>query len=126
MVSAFKLMCSSPHGSTDIADRPKSTESNQGRLSMAYFAGHRATHFLMFPCCICVTESAVYIAGTGLYRGFWVASCAQDLCGYIGDHSDVIHITNNSLSMMTVPLDYYFTKANILEKRYPNRSKLRL
>jgi hypothetical protein len=73
---------------------------------MAYFAGHRATHLLVFPCCMCaqflgdVTKSAVYIAATGPYRGFWVASCTQDLCEYIGDYLDIIHKNEyNSLQM---------------------------
>jgi hypothetical protein len=65
---------------------------------MYYFAGHRATHWLLFPCCLCAeilgdgVESAVYIAGTGPYRGFWVASCAQDICKYIGSYLDAIHV----------------------------------
>ena len=65
---------------------------------MCYFAGHRATHWLMFPCCMCakylgdIVESAVFVAATGPYRGFYVASCARDLCKYLGEYTDVLHV----------------------------------
>ena len=91
--AAFKL--------TD-SNRPQSEGFSRGRLPMCYFAGHRATHWLIFPCCLCapllgdVTESAIYVAITGPYQGFWVASCAQGLCKYFGDYADFIHAINYS------------------------------
>jgi len=56
---------------------------------MFRLAGHHAKRCFEFLCCLRaelvgpVTESAIYIAATG---NFWVASCAQDLCGYFGKH----------------------------------------
>ncbi|KIM88183.1 hypothetical protein PILCRDRAFT_3218 [Piloderma croceum F 1598] len=89
---------------------PRSKQFRWGRLPLAYFVGHRATNWLVFPCCLCaplqgdVVESAVYIAATGPYRGFWVAGCAQDQCEYF------------------VPLERFFNKGNILEREYPSRT----
>lgn len=86
-----------------VSDRPKNKEFNGGRLPVCYFAGYRATHHLVFPCCLCakflgdVTESAVYIASTGPYRGFWVASCAQDLCDFTGEYAVLYKIMNKRL-----------------------------
>jgi hypothetical protein len=78
--------------------RPRSKQFRWGRLPLAYFAGHRATNWLVFPCCLCaplqgdVVESAVYIAATGPYRGFWVAGCAQDQCEYFGNQANFIQV----------------------------------
>jgi len=69
-----------------------------------------------------VTESAVYVATTSSYTGFWVASCAQDLCKYFGDYSYGIHMINDD-SRSTVPLEAFFTKKDILEKEYASHSK---
>lgn len=72
-------------------DRPK--PEGEERIPVFRLAEYRATHLLKFPCCLCarlldiVTESAVYIAATGEYRGFWVASCAKDMCGYFGEYA---------------------------------------
>ena len=74
-----------------MSDRPTNQDFEGHRLPMYYFAGHRATHWLEFLYCLCSAESAIYITATGPYRGFWVASCAQDLCGYFGE-ADPIQI----------------------------------
>ena len=54
---------------------------------------YRSTHRMMGPCCLCpliypsgpdFVESAMYFATTGLHAGLYVASCANDRCGYLG------------------------------------------
>lgn len=32
-------------------------------------------------------EAAIYVASVGTYAGQYIASCAQDKCGYIGEQS---------------------------------------
>jgi hypothetical protein len=100
---------------------------------MFHLAGYRARHYLEFPCCLCaklrgpVTEAAIYIAATGPYRNFWVASCALDLCGYFGKHLQRHRCLNNSHMMLaTVPLEKFWVQKDLVEQDYPSRSAYKL
>jgi hypothetical protein len=68
--------------------------SNNGeRVSPSELQNHRVSHHMLGPCCLCplvdqykpdFVEAAIYVAGTGTFAGEYVASCAQDQCGYFG------------------------------------------
>jgi hypothetical protein len=84
------LSCYYHGGSCLTSNSPRG--KNNERIPIFHLVEYRDTHCFEYPCCLCaelagaVTESAIYIAGSGLYRGFWVASCARELCGYFGEH----------------------------------------
>ena len=117
---------------TDIVNRPKGRNSE--RVPLFQLAHYRTQHFLEFPCCLCAelsgppTEAAIYIAATGPYCNFWVASCAQDLCGYFGEciHAWYHHLNNSHLILAIVPLEKFWLQADLIEKDYPSRSEYKL
>ena len=93
---------------------------------MYYFAGHRATHWLLFPCCLCAeilsdgVESVVYIAGTGRPVHIVDFRLHLILVAILMPST----LMNNSILMATVPLDFFLNKTSILEKGYSSCSKL--
>src|SRR5882762_4123462 len=66
------------------------------RVPQYNLADYHARHIIQNPSCFCanagsgsrvVTETAIYTATTGPYRGFWVTGCAQAVCSYFGKPS---------------------------------------
>ena len=54
---------------------------------------HRQSHHIRAPCCLCAfedsgssyTETTVMVATCGRLSGEYVAACAKDRCGYLGN-----------------------------------------
>jgi hypothetical protein len=78
-------------------DAARPIDNRLERVPLYNLSDYRTTHCIQNPCCFCacpgstgardVIESAIYIAATGPYRGFWVAGCAQNVsCGYFGNY----------------------------------------
>lgn len=70
--------------------RPSSTA---GLLHPSEMENYRMSHRMPFPCCLCpladenqpdFVEAAIYAAADGPLAGKYIATCARDLCGYIG------------------------------------------
>jgi hypothetical protein len=64
---------------------------NEVRVQPSDLRYHRLSHQMLGPCCLCpladsarpdFVEAAMYMASVGPYAGQYVASCAQDQCGY--------------------------------------------
>lgn len=60
---------------------------------------YRSTHRMLGPCCLCpliypngpdFVESAMYFATTGSHAGLYVASCAKNKCGYLGELGRIV------------------------------------
>jgi hypothetical protein len=70
--------------------RPSTTE---GRIQPSELRGHRQTHCVLGPGCLCplleaslpdFVESTIYMPTHGPWAGHYVAACARDRCAYIG------------------------------------------
>jgi hypothetical protein len=69
------------------------------RLSPSEIQEYRQTHDMLGPGCLCpmvnqdgpeFVEAAIYMVRTGHLAGQYVASCALDQCGYLGESCDNI------------------------------------
>lgn len=66
--------------------------NQRGERVPAYaLTSHRESHDFRYPCCLCAhdgdsafTEVAIIMAPPGPYHNCWVATCAEDACGYFG------------------------------------------
>lgn len=67
---------------------------NGARIDPSDLHEYRQSHQLLGPCCLCpfiseaqpdFVEAAIYLAPTGPNAGYYVASCARDECGYLGE-----------------------------------------
>ncbi|KIM86990.1 hypothetical protein PILCRDRAFT_4230 [Piloderma croceum F 1598] len=74
-----------------LNDQRKRPTSAEGRIQPCAIQGHRVSHRMLGPCCLCpmmdttkpdYIEAAIYKASTGEQAGRYVASCAKDACGY--------------------------------------------
>src|ERR1700742_4542741 len=65
---------------------------------------YRRNHKFLGPCCLCplfwpgtkethYTEAAIYLPVQGLYKGEYVAECAESKCGYLGKSEDISETT---------------------------------
>ena len=68
--------------------------ANEERIRPSELQDHRVTHRVLGPCCLCpmvhasqpdFVEAAIYVLPVGPFSGQYVASCAQDRCGYFGE-----------------------------------------
>jgi hypothetical protein len=65
------------------------------RVTPSDLLDYRVTHLLKAPCCLCplkmgmdqYIESAIFIARRGRLQGEYIACCATDQCGYLGERS---------------------------------------
>ena len=63
------------------------------RVTPSDLLDYRVTHLLKAPCCLCplkmgtdqYIESAIFIARRGRLQGEYIACCATDECGYLGE-----------------------------------------
>ena len=76
-----------------ISDFARPIDEHNERVPLYNLGNYRVSRQFQNPCCLCasenpssVVESAIYVATAGPYRGFWVAACAQDSCGYFGKY----------------------------------------
>jgi hypothetical protein len=71
---------------------------DENRVPPSGMRDHRVTNKMPNPICFCsmkfrnvnqpkFVEAAIYLITTGLYGGQYVASCANDRCGYFGESS---------------------------------------
>lgn len=92
-----------------IASRPC---ANKERVRPSELQEHRMTHRVLGPCCLCpmhasqpdFVEAAIYVLPVGPFSGQYVASCAQDRCGYFGEsqrHSTRCYPHRGRFSMQT-------------------------
>jgi hypothetical protein len=67
------------------------TETGE-RVPPSDLSEHRTSHDFKVPCCLCAcdaaapqyVESEIYTATEGPFWGEYVAGCAADRCGYLG------------------------------------------
>ena len=79
---------------TDSPSQRPVTEAGT-RVVPSNLLHYRINHEFQTPCCLCAcnangavptfTESAIYVAIDGAYSGEYVAGCALNSCGYLGD-----------------------------------------
>jgi hypothetical protein len=67
---------------------------NEQRIQPSDLEDHRRSHQFLGPCCICpatdehqpeFVEATIRVMRTGHFAGKYVASCASDACGYLGE-----------------------------------------
>jgi hypothetical protein len=93
------------------------------------FDAYRQARDFDNPCCLCacerkkVTPTIIYVATTGPYRGFWVASCAQKSCGYFGTQftPTLTAMTLTKLLTLPVALDDIYIREDTPEKFFPRK-----
>ena len=91
------------------------------------------TNNMLGPCCLCplinskgpnFVEAVIYLATSGTYAGEYVASCAVDNCGYLGEFLCVRLIVLDDLSWLwpiLVPMEWFYTQSNLYIREYPMR-----
>jgi hypothetical protein len=72
---------------------------NQGgqRVAPSELEAHRFSHDMLGPCCMCpllrpcednFSEAAIFLVTRGQHFGEYVAGCATNECGYLGNAYD--------------------------------------
>lgn len=84
---------------------------------------YRSTHQYLGPSCLCpllepisenpvFREAAIYLSTSGCYKGEYVAECAKNRCGYLGQspsfpqRSECSHVLSSSTVRENVPGDW--------------------
>jgi hypothetical protein len=107
--------------------RPTSLEA---RIPPCALQDHRISHRLLGPCCLCpkvditkppFVEAAIYIASGGEYAGKYIAACAKDECGYVGESCYVLSCVCvwSSPAVVQAPLETFYNKRGPVEAYAP-------
>jgi hypothetical protein len=102
------------------------------RVSPDKWRDYRENHEFLNPSCLCAlfqpksevlyyTEAAIYLPLNGLYRGEWVAECAEGRCGYLGKSLFPLKIGVLTPHRL-VPLERLYKKPGLPVKNYPRKS----
>ena len=95
---------------------------------------HRRQYQLLGPGCLCpllvrleeepgFIEAAIYMPVFGCYGGEYVAACARNCCGYVGQSSSSYRSTPQSLPCITSTVGQGLPRKNILAKNYDVRGE---
>jgi|SRR5258708_7860352 hypothetical protein len=112
--------------------RPVTPEG--ARVTPSDFNSYRNNHDFRAPCCLCAsdapengyTECAIYIPLEGQYKGEYVAGCAFNRCGYLGEHRIWTHLglyKANSQPTRLVCIERWYSRRGLLIDQYPRRRK---
>lgn len=73
---------------------PQRPCTTQARIKPSDLEAYRQSHRMLGPCCLCpmkdggqpdFVEAAMYMVTAGSLSGEYIASCAQNHCGYFGE-----------------------------------------
>jgi len=128
-----------------LQDRPNQPESSHicrpangkelKRVPPSDLPKFRDSHKLENPYCLCLLfaengggapdEVAVLIETEGPYSGEYVAKCAKDECGYLGQFSSPLQLEENSHQVFHLPvlLERIFSRNGVPVKKYARRGK---
>jgi len=93
MVRVFALIIS--QYKSHLTNRPLNADGE--RIPPSELSDHRISHRFLGPCCICpvfmpvvqgrslFVEAAILMVPAGRLAGQYIAACAQDRCGYVGE-----------------------------------------
>jgi hypothetical protein len=111
-------------------DRPINEDGE--RVPPSDLSAFRVLYEFRGPCCLCAfryldltayTETAILLCTEGQFVGEYIATCANDRCGYFGKVSSTSVSSYFSLMFYPVCLERMYDRSSLHVRRYSLRSK---